>query len=137
MSITLDWYDEAHSILIWRYDKVWTWDELVAISRSQAALVADIPHLVSIVHDFHQTQSLPERFLARLPLILPPHLERPANISDITVIVGLSGALLRTAQIVSRVFMQVQFAETIEEAAELIINQVGRPTSSSQERDAA
>lgn len=123
MPITLEWDGADRSVVKCTFEGSWTWDEAHAALDRLAAMVADSERVWLIILR-EQTRLRHEDVvtnLRRVITVLPPHVE-------MTVIVGASVFATLMIEALGRVGIgpNIRFAESLEEAREMIAARQGR-----------
>ncbi|MBN1965643.1 MAG: hypothetical protein JW910_13415 [Anaerolineae bacterium] len=117
MPVTVEWVDDAHSILLAHVADPWTWDDLFAAGDQASSLVGSVSHPVALVNDFTGTSRTPPNPITRLRELaehLPTYTER-------TYMVGIHTLLGEIAVTTySRVFGALELVPTLEEAYQRI-----------------
>src|SRR5215831_17349536 len=64
MTITVDWDDEAKTLLRYRYIGKWTWDEYIAANEQAVRLARSVDHSIDVIADFSEAILLPDKALS-------------------------------------------------------------------------
>lgn len=59
MAISVEWDDEAHTVVRMSSQETWDLAELQRASQQAAALIKNTPHIVYVISDFSQTHTIP------------------------------------------------------------------------------
>ncbi|NDJ53488.1 MAG: hypothetical protein GYB68_10435 [Chloroflexi bacterium] len=127
MPIAINWLEDANAILLWTYEGNWTWDELTSGAATQADMLEGLPHQVFGVHDFSRAENPPEKLIAKIPQLMPPHTSYPPNLADFYVIVGGSTFVRKAGGLLSRLLINLAFVDSIDEALAAIEEYKKRP----------
>lgn len=117
MPVTEKWAEEAQHVLIIEVTGHWDWDEFFkAIERSQV-MGASVNHTEDVIIDWTSTNYTPPKPIVQLPRLA----EAYQRTQGILVLAGITSILGKiTAQVFSRVYGQVHYAETRAEALAII-----------------
>jgi hypothetical protein len=120
MAVHVSWYDDAHTILYYRFDKVWKLDEMFAALSTGQQMVAAEDHIVDSIFDLTNSSTVPQRMLSSIRSV-----ERatPKNLR-FTVAVGMSAFLTVMADMVGKaaplLMKNFRTASTLDEALALL-----------------
>lgn len=64
MTITVQWDDEAKTIVRWVFDGKWTWDEYNRAMTESNERVRDVDHFVDAIMDLSHSNMLPSNVLS-------------------------------------------------------------------------
>ncbi len=123
MPVLISWDDDDRTTIRYDYDGKWTWEEVYTANDEVTALMHEVEHPVSIIHDLTRSAGLPSgalthahRFTAGLP-----------ENWDISVVVGSGTFTEALLNIFSRVYKTLgehyKTAATLEEARAIIVQQ--------------
>jgi hypothetical protein len=84
MAITVDWMDEAQTLVHQHFKGAFTLEEYGVVERETYALIAAVPHLVDVVCDLSEARHLPSNLAS---LSHRPSQHPPPNLG-VTIIVG-------------------------------------------------
>jgi len=71
MSITVDWYNDSHRILIFHVEGKWTWDDLFPQIQRSKELSSQVTHdkLVHTIFDMSESKAIPINAVSKLGTI--------------------------------------------------------------------
>ncbi len=98
MPVQVSWYDDEHTILYYKFDKLWELEELFAAINTGREMVTAEPHIVDAIFDMIDSTTIPHRMLASLRSV--EHLT-PANLRY-SVAVGMNPFLTGLAHMVAK-----------------------------------
>jgi hypothetical protein len=123
MPVTVDWYDDTKTIVLYSMEGRWTWDELYPEYHKAIAMEKAQPHRVDVVIDLSTTHHLPVNVLTHVRHFSD---KQPENIG-LSVIVTKNQFVNNLYQIGCRIHRNIQryFAvtRTMEEALAMISEQ--------------
>jgi hypothetical protein len=122
MAISVAWYDNTQTILVWVFPERWTWEDYGAAQQTSNALADSVAHIVDVIGDLTGSKSLP-------PTAVNAYrnsLDRSTQNLDLIVLVG-SSSFIRTMVSVLKAIVpgkvagaNLTFADSIPEAYSLI-----------------
>jgi hypothetical protein len=59
MPITVQWDNEAKTIVLWTFEGRWSWDEFRAQQAASVALLSSVSHRVHVIADLSQSSQIP------------------------------------------------------------------------------
>ena len=83
MSVTVDWYDANHEIVLYVFEGRWTWDELYTAYNQAITMEKNAPHRVDVLLDLLNSKAVPANALLHVKNISN---KQPDNLG-LTVIV--------------------------------------------------
>lgn len=127
MPILFNWYDSDCTILLWKFEDNWEWDEYYAAIDRSNAMVRQQTHPVTVIIDMHEVQSFPRGIMTHATSGL---MVRPANVN--LAIIVVKNPALRTlyhnfVRLADRLFpggMTIALADDMESALHIIENRV-------------
>lgn len=87
MSISVQWDDDAHTIILWTFDGRLTWDDFDRASAATSAMYATVDHLVDMIYDIRKATLIPANVVAYFRREFPA--KHPST--GLYVIVGADG----------------------------------------------
>ncbi len=100
MPVTSAWYDDEKTILIIKYDSVWTLDEYYINYRAAVEMIESVSHPVVSILDFSTSGPLPMKFLT-----VGQHTERSRAKNNVQMIVfGINRYMEVLAEMFQRIF---------------------------------
>ena len=90
MTVSVDWYDAGHEIVLYVFEGRWTWDELYKAIDEGFALTKTVSHNFSIIVDFQKSRGLPPKAFSHFHHIKSVTTEQV----DLIVVVGGGTVLL-------------------------------------------
>lgn len=115
MSITVEWDDDAQTILRYSYSGAWTLDEFVASLDQAYALIDQQDHLVDLIHVILPDARTPSGMFSALGHIKAKRHPRQRH----QIVIGASPFMKRLTQITGAVVLQareVVFVDSLDEA---------------------
>ena len=118
MPITVEWDDEAHTVIVLDFDGAWTWDEYEASRQEANVLLKQVSHPVAMIVDFHNSEYSPNDVLTHAHHALDT---TPINLRHF-VLVGANPFLRHVYGVMTRVYRvlvaryTVMFADSREDA---------------------
>ncbi len=122
MPVLVDWDDSEKTILRYRFEGHWTWDELYVTYERGVSLNNSVPHRVDTLADLTQSKGLPGNAAAQFRKLTT----LPQSNTGLIVIVGggaLITALLNAFKTVYRRGAEKYFQVNRLEQAYALINQ--------------
>ncbi len=118
MPISVNWANAEKTIILFKIVEKFTSEEYLQGIEERKALQDTISHKSSVIADFTDCIGLPADALGHYPRAhkIMPH----PNFTGILVITGARGIIRRMARIFSNTFGKLHFADTLEEAYEII-----------------
>lgn len=122
MTITVDWHDDARTIVRWVFPAHWTWEDYNEAQVASNALLASVDYTVDIIGDLTVSSSLPPAALTGYKNTLR---RSPSNTGLIVLVksnffVKAMVETLKTLVPSGTPGTDFDFADTIEEAEALI-----------------
>ena len=129
MPINVKWANEEKTIIHFEVIGDFDADEYINGIQQRKALQGTVNHKSSVVADFSKCGNLPPNVLVNLRKAAQtmPH----PNFTGILVIANARGIVFQFARVFSRTFGKLHFADSLEEAFELIEKLTGGKTSES------
>lgn len=56
MTITLTWFDDTHKILLWNFDKNWTWEQFHQAVDESSFVAKDYTHSIDLILNLGDSQ---------------------------------------------------------------------------------
>ncbi len=123
MGIKVVWANDGHTIILEMFEPAWTWEEFIAVSDTEKAMMDTVDHPVDIIADARHTV-LPMGALVNMRRILETSASHNHPNGGMYVIVGANRLLRTFVDIYQRTFSNhgaaIFLAETLEEAYDLI-----------------
>jgi hypothetical protein len=117
MSVANRWYDEEKRIILTEVGQTFSVEELLEAIDQGLEMLAAVDHRVDFIMDFAGNERWPDRMLSHYPQIARKT-DHPRN--GETVMVGLNSQTRVLAEVFSKVFRKMHYAETVEAAAEIL-----------------
>lgn len=123
MTVSIEWYDEAHSVLYMKFESGWTLEDLRLASESGWKMMGTVDHAVGTIMDVSGGNQVPSGFLPYARRLVSA---RPANAGMIVITGGTSlmmgiYRMLRQLYGVINPNFNVRFARTVNEAYEQFV----------------
>ncbi|MDX2136754.1 MAG: hypothetical protein SF123_01570 [Chloroflexota bacterium] len=117
MAIVVQWDNPERSIIRWDFEPEWTWEELADTARVSSAMIASADGDVDVILHAVDTQPPNERITRyqRSALSYTP--------SNIRMLVLVAGRQMAAAQVVAPFFEQLEIAETLAHARDMLMMQ--------------
>ena len=84
MTVRVDWDDHEHSILLYTFSSIWTWDELYDAVNKGLELAATVPHKIDSIIDFQNSRGVPPKAFSQVSRIT----SLPYDQSGLVIIAG-------------------------------------------------
>jgi hypothetical protein len=132
LGISVEWGDEARTIVFWGFNGVWTWADFSVAQEKATRMVEMVDHTVAVIADMKHSPVLPANALSLYRSVV----HRSAENTGLIVLVGAS----RLVKTMVQVFLRINprndlpgtnfaFADTVDEAHALIAqNRNGKPS---------
>ena len=120
--VEVRWGNEAHSIMIWDFEKGWTWNDLNNARRTFDQLMDTVPHTVHIIFNMNRTILPIGDAMHNLKTMNEQY---PPNMG-LLIVVNPSSFAFKITNIVKRVFRiwnGMTFVSTLAEAYDHISEQ--------------
>lgn len=121
MPVRYSWMNEAHTIVKYDFEHIWSWQEAHAIFDEVRGQIIDLGHRVDVILDMRNSARLPPDALSNVRQVAT---QRPRN-GGIIVVIGANQLLplYATFQNVYRAFrhiLRIRFVASLEEALTVI-----------------
>lgn len=122
MPVTVDWDDEARTIVRMNMIGSWTWEEAYAGADNGYAILDSVPYEVGVIIDFSQGAGLPPNAILNARNMI--HRRHPRT--GLTVFVGTNSMFTALWNIFSRVYTLLArkqnsvFASSVDEARQIL-----------------
>jgi hypothetical protein len=120
MPITISWDNDRHTMQVYEFSQVWTWDEFYAAKREADGILDGITHPVAVVFSGPPDVRIPEGFIAQVVNITRTRHKR-AYLAVVVTSNMLVRTLLNTAsKLYGREFRTVAFVPDLAAARVLV-----------------
>lgn len=122
MPVSVQWDDEAKTILRYTYQGQWTWQELYTAANEGNAMIEDLDYNVSCIIDLSSSRILPQNALVHGKNL---NTRTPRNV-EMNVVVGANALVRSVVDAFMRVYSslmkitKVRFAANLDEARAII-----------------
>lgn len=123
MSIPVSWFNDEKTIIQYKFDGRWGWDDLYKAIDEAVVLLDSVSHRVDIMLDLTKSESVPSlnanglKYVANAPTTTHPNM-------GIFVMVGMKPFIRISFDIFSRMYpratRQYRLANTVEDAINVI-----------------
>lgn len=120
MPITVEWHDNARSILLYTFSPDWTVADLEAAVNQCREQCAAISHPVAVLLDYQQADAVPESLLGfgrRLFPVINKQISTIVMVGDSPLFRSTYLAIMRS---IGKTTHAIDFVETVEQALVLI-----------------
>ena len=114
MAISVQWDNEARTIIRWDFEAEWSWDELADTARVSSAMIATREDDVDIILNASGTRAPNGKIT---PYQRSAFAYTPSNIRMLVLVCGRE---LEAVQVVSPFFPQLEIADDLEQARMLL-----------------
>ena len=124
MSIAVAWDNDEHTIVRYRFDQRWTWDEFTAAKKQAVSLIDTVSHKVGIIMDAPSDVELPASMLTNARNALG---KKHRNTAVIVIVPtnAFMRLMLNTLVMVSGTAgSAIQVANNLDEARALVAKQL-------------
>lgn len=122
MSIGVDWYDDAHTIIMVRYERLWTWADFAQAKVQIDSLLNSVAHTVNIISDSRESGGLPGG--NAMNMLARSFQSAPDNIENVLVIGAnpFFKALLQILKTISlnRAAQNIHFFNSLDDALSML-----------------
>ncbi len=120
MGVELSWYNDEETILLFRFQSPWKWDEFFAADTESDRLVADKNYLVDTIFDFTEASTVPRQALSNFIHAARRSGDNPHH--GTTVVFGFGRFARVMTDMVKNLIQSehIQFANDMEHALEII-----------------
>lgn len=122
MTLSVNWYDEEHTIAYVHFTPGWNWEDFWAMNDSFNKLAETVHHHIVLIVDMTGA-GMPTQFVPELSKIAVTSSERPKHL-DLTIVVGLGVMLETVTNIFTRLYRRatehVRFVPTLSDALEIV-----------------
>lgn len=129
MTIHIAWHDDLKTIILQTFDGEFSLDELSKVAVESAAMVRSVPHTVDQIIDFRKVNFKNANLIGAMRTV---DRKTPDN-QGCVVLVGVNPYLARmlgmAKRIAPRSSANLQIAQSIEDAASLLMRLRGNPSS--------
>ena len=129
MSITIRWYSEARDIICYCFEGTWTWGELYPAVQKANHMALAQAHRVDVLVQYNCGLYIPKDIVSHVQNFA----DRRIDTQGITVITTDSRFLKPLVTLIGKVdqrlFEQMKFAESVDEALEIIEQDRSRQAS--------
>jgi hypothetical protein len=87
MSVSANWFDNQHEIVLYIFDGLWSWDEMYKTYHAAIAMETSVPHRVDVILDMRKSKAIPANALLHVKNISD---KQPDNLG-LTVVVTPNG----------------------------------------------
>lgn len=123
MSVSIRWYDEAHTIIYYTFSERWTWEEYYPAYDDTIVLMDSVPYKVDFIMDMLNSKGLPPGALQQIKRAA----DRNHPNMGLAVYVGMNFITQAIGELFLKIYpMSAEkypfaFARTIEEAEQKIL----------------
>lgn len=127
MTIAVEWMDDSHTILVFRFSQTWQWEQMFTATDAGRRLLNSVSHSVSVLADFTNARWLPSLNLGVMNrLATQPRIYNHPNTTYIYV-AGTQRQLYTMGNLLRKLFPRIheryRFARTLQEALLLIAHE--------------
>ncbi|MEO8395982.1 MAG: hypothetical protein ABI700_23505 [Chloroflexota bacterium] len=125
MGISVDWHNADQTIIRYRFEGKWVWDEFYPCWDWVREAMASVDHSVAMIIDMHETHHIPTNSMVHLRAVVQ---RSNPNYAGITVMIGTGSvgpaisATLYKLNPALREKYQVLFADNLGDAERLLVD---------------
>jgi hypothetical protein len=128
MSVSVEWGNEAQTVLYHHYEGAWNWDEFYIILEQAQTMMDSVDHDIDIIIDMRDSHLIPKGTLSHWRCL--GDLQRPNT--GMTMLVGTNTLVLALHELMVQVFPRmgenIVLVCTLEEAYAIAANWRQQPT---------
>jgi hypothetical protein len=123
--VQVKWADENHSIIVYDFERGWSWTEIFAALKQGGELAASVVHRVDVIMDLSNANTVPNGAITQLR---HSYNNRKVNNMGVTVLIGTNTFWEKLITVTNRLAgsaseaWQLEFADSVPEAFTLIEN---------------
>lgn len=129
MGIRVDWDNEDHTIMHYRFDQHWTWEEFETARKQAIDWIDTVTHKVGVIVETPPEMVVPPNVLTHVR-----HMLRTKHANTVIITFVVTDPLLRTMIITLRSIafhapVSIEIAATLDEARDIIHQHLKAPDS--------
>lgn len=123
MPVEVRWYDERQTLIYFRYEGRWTWEDFYAAVDASRAMLDSVDHVVDIIVDMQASAGIPSGDIITHFRYMARRFEDP-RVGQ-TVIIGMRALVRITSDIMRRLYRHdrcgtLRMAQDMDEALAIL-----------------
>ncbi len=117
--IDVRWNDDNHTIIVWEFDKGWTWDDLFVARRTFDELMNSVTHSVHVIFNMNRTMLPIGDALSNFKAV-GGHVPKNAGLLIVVNATGFGVKITHVVMRVFRIWSNMMFVDSMSAAYEKI-----------------